>query len=106
MIKVVLKHFIYEKCLNVLFDGILNNFLVSENKEFNIGDCFKYIQTRGFDKPIIFYNCTIINTLQRSLLIEYAMGDSTIDTDINNKDYGKAVNWLVNIDYIEAYTRS
>jgi len=33
MIKILLKHFIYEKCIDVLFDNIFFNFVVPDKKD-------------------------------------------------------------------------
>ncbi len=48
MIKTVLKHFIYDKCIEVLFDNIADNF-VSSFKNFKVGDKLLYIDE--------VYNC-------------------------------------------------
>jgi len=47
MIKIALKHLIYETCINVFFDKISVNFFNNINdKMFKIGDKFAYINTK------------------------------------------------------------
>lgn len=46
MFKIALKHWIYETCINVLFDKIGNNFCRVNRNIFNVGDKFTYIKTK------------------------------------------------------------
>jgi len=46
MIKVALKHFIYEKCIDVLFNAIDKNFM-GPYREFKVGDTFLYMEMRS-----------------------------------------------------------
>lgn len=69
MIKIALKHWIYEKCINVLFDGIKKNFNLSRNYPVRVGEFYSTIIIK-FDNersalvpdPLIraiYYNCVI-----------------------------------------------
>jgi len=76
MIKIALKHFIYEKCINVLFDGIINNFSTQKVIKFTAdmfhkGDAYNYIKVYHDDKLRIFYECSIDILCPRSIAITY-----------------------------------
>ncbi len=51
MIKLALKHWIFEKCIDVLFNSLRLNFGVGQKfkklEHVNIGDTFQYIMFRG-----------------------------------------------------------
>jgi len=103
MFKIYLKHLIYEKCIKVIFDGISNNFSASKNGEFKIGDRFESIQVK-FDYTQVnlseihtLYNCTIMDILQGTVLIQYNLRD--------NDTSRIPVVWRVNIGNIKSYIR-
>jgi hypothetical protein len=60
MIKVALKHYIYDYCIGLIFDNISSNFINYDNK-IKVGDRFEYIKTNpwgDFDE-ITSYDCII-----------------------------------------------
>jgi hypothetical protein len=59
MIKVALKHWIYERCLDVLFERIQSNFIgfVVNVNNLKIGDSLELIE----DKSGRYYNCVIVS---------------------------------------------
>ena len=67
MIKVALKHFIYEKCIDTVFKGIVKNFVVPAlNVDFTIGDSFYYIETNNGYHQYIYHNATIAKIYEYS----------------------------------------
>jgi ADP-dependent phosphofructokinase/glucokinase len=73
MIKIALKHWIYDYCIDMIFNNIGKNFDICKNKKFKIGSRFKCIKisAREFYNKIkhihirtckaSLYNCKIIN---------------------------------------------
>lgn len=72
MIKIVLKHWIYEKCINVLFNTIDRNFNTPTSSRVKIGKCYSKIiidytlypyatDITDTDRVIqcIYYNCIV-----------------------------------------------
>lgn len=118
MIKIALKHFIYEKCIDVLFNAIENNFCTNtENSEFKIGDTFEHITVALHDLPrgaprkglrIVMYDCTIVDNLQGTILVEHYSkceeGVDSVTLDLY-EDYFKPVEWRVNINDVVDYDR-
>lgn len=64
MIKIALKHFIYEKCINVLFRNITKNFVHPKLGDVRVGAKFRWINYR-YDSSdidsITLYNCEIVD---------------------------------------------
>lgn len=105
MFKIYLKHLIYEKCIAVLFDGILNNFLISENKEFKIGDRFHSMQVKSSDIQTL-YNRTIMDIIQRTVIIQYHRSKRAFSNGLISTDMSRIpVVWRVNTDDIKSYIR-
>jgi len=72
MIKVALKHFIYEICINQIFSGIFTNFLGKDTRlkgsDVKIGDKFSFITVSGeYESPqhrirkTVYYNVEVTN---------------------------------------------
>ena len=104
MIKVALKHFIYEKCINVIFDTIINNFSLSKRR-FNVGDKFAEIKIYRNDDSncIVLYHCTILSNIQGIVLVRYSRASVygyTFDLGHTNP---YATKLRVNIDDIKFY---
>lgn len=95
LIKTYLKHFIYEKCIAVLFDGIFNNFSASRNEEFKVGDKFEVIHMNSFTCHTM-WDCTITRIIQRVVYVEHC----NWSTYTGSYEVGK-----VNIEDIESYRR-
>ena len=79
MIKIALKHWIYEKCINAFFEKVNKNFLLSHNpNDFRLGDRFEYITvvfiTDG-RTVLKMYNCTIVGIEERVVYIQYFAGE-------------------------------
>ncbi|GAG18645.1 unnamed protein product, partial [marine sediment metagenome] len=53
MIKIFLKHWIYEVCINTFFSGIISNFKKFSLSGFHakVGDYFRYIELNGYAHP-------------------------------------------------------
>lgn len=106
MFKIYLKHLIYEKCINVLFDGILNNFSASKNGEFKVGDQFESIQVKLSKMQSTVYNCTIVDIIQGTVLIQYRRSKCVFTSGLISNDTSRIpVVWRVNIENIKAYIR-
>jgi hypothetical protein len=70
MIKVAIKHWIYDYCINLIFEGISSNFRVFNMKNIKIGDRFDVIEKIEDKEPFnlkeggyksIYYNCVVVN---------------------------------------------
>jgi hypothetical protein len=69
MIKIALKHYIYDYCISLLFDNIKKNFDTSKNfkknylKNFKIGDTFKLIKEidLSMGRSFIYHDCEIVD---------------------------------------------
>lgn len=85
MIKLALKHWIYEHCIDVLFGNIRKNFIPAKlNKKFNfrIGKFYHAIEvnrrhtTGGFTR---YYNCHILDVLQGTVCFTYSGFDEYVN---------------------------
>ena len=77
MIKVFIKHHIYERCINVLFNTISRNFVRPKPDRFKIGEFWRQIEYYYSNKqyPIYYHNCTILEqrtTTTITIQYEYA----------------------------------
>jgi len=109
MIKIALKHWIYEKCIDVFFKAITNNFIFDHKQnEFNPGERFSSIVIK---LPNLFkldsnnvkiYTCTILDNLEGTVLIQFY---SKHEKNSEYERYGKPLNWRVNITDIVEYRR-
>jgi hypothetical protein len=71
MLKVALKHWIYEQCIDLIFDGIASNFIgFSYSKPLEIGDKYSLIVERGENNEWYHYNCVILTKDYDRILIE------------------------------------
>ena len=66
MIKIAIKHFIYDKCISVLFNAINRNFHIPKVKKFTAdmfheGDTYNYIKVYVNGMESTFYECSIRN---------------------------------------------
>ena len=114
MIKIALKHWIYEKCIDVLFKAIDNNFCFGPEKNgFKVGDKFKYIYILSKD-PLLtlspsgrctLYDCTILNNDRGRLTVEfygksyYSKSTDKMETDFYDKPHA----WFIDITDINFY---
>jgi len=78
MIKIAIKHFIYEKCISILFDFINRNFPIHKVKKFTAdmfreGAQYNYIKISYPDVYLlrILYECRIHTVYPNSILITY-----------------------------------
>ena len=62
MIKIALKHFIYEKCINVIFNAIKRNFMNAPIPEFSKGGSYKHLVMHSMASNTHLYNCKILDT--------------------------------------------
>jgi hypothetical protein len=59
MIKVALKHWIYDYCIDLIFDNIFKNFTFFDISKIKVKDKFKLIETECSGAIFKCYNCTI-----------------------------------------------
>ena len=74
MIKIALKHWIYEKCIDVLFKAIDNNFPEDYRQNlFSPGVMFvtMTIKWPELEQSIILCHCTILGNIEGRCLIEF-----------------------------------
>ena len=84
MIKIALKHWIYEKCIDVLFKAIGNNFCPSHKQNlFRPGDTFLSITFKGIEvgQTIKISYCTILVNEGGTVLIKF-YGSEVIGGDL------------------------
>ena len=57
-----MKHWIYEKCISVIFSNISRNFIKVKHDNIKVGDVFIRISVQfpSRDKPTYFYNCKVV----------------------------------------------
>ena len=116
LIRVAIKHFIYEKCINVFFNAIINNFGISDITEFKTGDEFLHIEVNvdldsiitdntPMDFKVRLFDCTILDTLEGTVLIEFFARVEEQGEVSKYEDWGEAVAWRVNSTDIIGYER-
>jgi hypothetical protein len=75
MLKVALKHWIYEQCISVLFAGISHNFMENFHGGFKVGDKLSSILTKWEFNPTRFhykyYNCNILSVDDNIIYFSY-----------------------------------
>ena len=75
MIKVALKHFIYEKCIELLFSGIRKNFkqpdVVFKNGAKYMRMDFEWETTTNQRIRYIFHTCTVLSSTVDTVRIKY-----------------------------------
>ena len=107
MIKIALKHWIYEMCIDVLFKNIGNNFLLGhEQNEFKVGDKFEYIflKPNGFSQVASrMYNCTILRKINEFIVIKFSYGEQFSYKD--NTIKGKIIECGTDICHVDTYRR-
>jgi len=55
MIKIALKHFIYEICIDMVFNNISKNFKIPKKIIWKVGDMYECIATRPNERDIFLY---------------------------------------------------
>lgn len=71
MIKLALKHWVYEQCIDVLFNAVKNNF--SDRYRFKVGDKYVYLAITCVDTTkwhYVFNNVTITRTYYHMVAFE------------------------------------
>jgi hypothetical protein len=74
MIKTTLKHWIYELCINELFDEVKRNFEIKPFLKIKINDRLSYIKIHidgDIKSSTIFYNCIIKDITERLIKFSY-----------------------------------
>ena len=73
MIKTYLKHFIFDRFLNSIFDGLLNTFTTTKHFAINVGDVLKTINYIDYeDRSFIIQNVTVTSICADVLTFEYS----------------------------------
>lgn len=77
MIKIALKHYIYENCISIFFDFINRNFHTPKLKKitasmFREGDSYNYIQILIDGISYTLYDCNIKSVCFNKIVITYA----------------------------------
>jgi hypothetical protein len=100
MIKIALKHWIYDYCINLIFKGIASNFTTFNIKSIKKGDWFRIIE----DKNHIYHRCEIIDMNKNDITITFERfgnyNDTIIISDVKHyKDRGwfDRNPWIVSI---------
>jgi len=71
MIKIALKHFIYEKCISVLFDTINRNFRLPKATQFCVHQQYDYIKAYQDGVVCTFYICSIFQVNTNYIIIKH-----------------------------------
>jgi len=71
MIKIALKHFIFEFCIHKIFEGIYKNFpmLNEEITRFSVGDCLQLKIYFGENAHFTFRTCKVIYKKGTNMII-------------------------------------
>jgi len=87
MIKVLLKHCIYEFCIDRLFKGIYNNFDICERKliDYKVGQYIPHLQlSLSIGEVLNLYKCKLVYKKNNKVVLE--CGDGRVPTLICAKD--------------------
>jgi hypothetical protein len=69
MIEILIKHYIYEYAINVLFDKIHNNFsFAATDHQFKEGQYIKYLKVTWLNYTLIIRNAKILDVMNMSIL--------------------------------------
>lgn len=60
MIKVAIKHYIYDYCIDLVFSGIKNNFMKIPIEKIKVGDKYQLIVEQIGETLYYHYDCVII----------------------------------------------
>ena len=103
MIKTALRHWIFEICIERLFDGISKNFRVAQKKKFRIGDKFAYIIQRTPTYILVFNSVVIRNIVQGTfgteLIIECSDFAQEYSTSLHNDRSNRTLTWFRGAQY-------
>ena len=88
MLKIYLKHFIYEKCIDVIFNAISNNFSeISKFHKIKIGDTFYSITLHESPTTsIVYYSPKVTEVNDDFFIIAGAMFTETEISDMYAKE--------------------
>lgn len=101
MFNTVIKHYIYEKCIDVFFDNIINNFSAFSSR-FKIGETYKSIIIKQKTEFIEVDNVRILN-IAGNILFMQVSGYREYDLDYNLQNTIISWDhWNVDIDEIVA----
>lgn len=96
MLKIYLKHFIYEKCIDVIFNAIINNFR-TPNKLHNVkvGNCFYSITVYTQGRKTVYYSPEVVEVNNDYFVISGAMftefGAGYDKEDIEGSNYQSVI---------------
>lgn len=81
MLKIFIKHCIYEKCIEILFDRITANFNTKLNS-IKVGDTFYYIRVKSSpEKEVIYYSPVVVAVEPHVFVIEGVMFTEMVSDD-------------------------
>jgi len=88
MIKIALNHWIYENCINIIFNAIGKNFSSLKKVEynytfFNTGDRFHSIKYKHYDyrSPFNLMDCVVLGVWKYSILIFHTSDNVPFNND-------------------------
>ena len=107
MIRTAIKHYIYEKCIEVFFDSIITNFKRIPTR-FKIGERYTLLIIRQEDQFIELHHCTVLNINANEANELIVRSEIYKKYDLNYKmrvsDYSRC-NWAVDMNEITQVVR-
>lgn len=90
MIDIALKHFIYEACINTLFNGIRKNFFLPSKAlpDFKVGQTYQYLTSISSTNSVAnFYGITITRVMPFNIEFHVDSGSIAMGTTIDGVSY-------------------
>jgi len=106
MIKIALKHLIYEQCINVLFYRVVKNFV--GNNGFEVGENIKKMIFWYKSKYVEFYDVKIISYVNYELIFTYRRKKeyiSKITGGVNMYEYKGKGRAQYGMNFVERYEK-
>jgi len=115
MLKIVLKHLIYEVCIEQFFTGVFKNFMVVKKNLWNIKTGNRYAKITVHHPSQIglvglhLYQCEIMDTIERTVCIRHMSwseydphtGNATpVNLSASSEDFPDAMDYRINFEEI------
>jgi hypothetical protein len=106
MIKIALKHWIYDYCINVAFDNIQKNFIIKTLPSLKVGEYYKKIGFKVTNSDIDYmeaFHCRISRHSSKETVGFYCKGLKQYRKKILISDFGYSEFDVSNVGFFEIY---